>query len=347
LFAVVAFRARSSLEPYAQARSLSSRLAQVAYSIVYYPIKTVVPTGLLPFHPIRSGANLGEPLFQLCAAGVVAFTIALFLTRRRWPGLFAAWVAYLLLVTPNSGIVRIGSMLVADRYSYLSTTSGFMVAAGGIAALRPGTSSWRLKLGTAVVGLVLMLCLVPLTWRQCRIWRSAEAVWTHTAQCFEETVRSNPASAEAHHNLGIALYYCGRLDEAIDQFHTALKLDPTRAITQGSLAQALIDTGRYDEAMAALSAALRLDPKDPDYHGNLALLLIRQGRLDEARDEYQRALRVQPHSTNWHAGLGVVLYRQGHIDAAAAELAEAARLDPDNLKVRDQLQQVRRRQGRR
>jgi Flp pilus assembly protein TadD len=346
LFAVVAYRARSSLEVYAQARSLSSRLAQVVYSIVYYPIKTVAPTGLLPFHPIRSGANLGEPLFQLCAAGVVVASVALFLTRRRWPGPFAAWVSYLLLIGPNSGIVRIGSMLVADRYSYLATMGGFVVAAGGIAALRPATSSWRLKLGTAVVGLGLILALFPLTWHQCRIWRSAETTWAHTAKCFEEDVRSNPASAEAHHNLGIALYYCGRLAEAIDEFHTALKLDPTLASTEGSLAQALIDTGRYDEAMAALSAALSLDPKDPDYHGNRALLLIRQGRLDEARDEYQSALRVQPHSTNWHAGLGVVLYRQGHIDAAAAELAEAARLDPDNLKVRDQLQQVRQRQGR-
>jgi Tfp pilus assembly protein PilF len=347
LFAVIAYWARSSLEVYAQPRSFSSRLAQVAYSIVYYPVKTVAPTGLLPFHPIRSGANLGEPLFQLCAAGVVVVSVALFLTRRRWPGLLAAWMSYMLLVIPNSGIVRIGSMLVADRYSYLSTMSGFVVLAGGIAALRPATSSWRRALGTAVVGLGLILALFPLTWRQCRIWSSAEAVWTHTAHCFEEAVRSDPASAEAHHNLGIALYYCGRLAEAIDQFHTALKLDPTLASSQGSLAQALIDSGKYDEALAALSAALRLDPNDPDYHGNRALLLIRQGHLDEARDEYQRALRVQPHSTNWHAGLGVVFYRQGQIDAAAAELAEAVRLDPDNLKVREQLQQVRRHQGRR
>ena len=43
LFAAVAYRARSSLEVVTQTRSLSSRLAQVCYSIAYYPIKTVAP----------------------------------------------------------------------------------------------------------------------------------------------------------------------------------------------------------------------------------------------------------------------------------------------------------------
>jgi tetratricopeptide (TPR) repeat protein len=347
LFAAVAYWARSSLEVYARPRSLSPRLAQVAYSIVYYPIKTIAPTGLLPFHPIRSAANLSEPLFQLCATGVVVLSIALFLARRRWPGLLAAWVSYLLLIAPNAGIVRIGSMLVADRYSYLATMGGFVVAAGGIAELRSHSGRRSLNLSSTGVGLALILSLFPLTWRQCRIWRSPEALWTYTAKCFGDVARANPTSAEAHHNLGIALYYCGRLDEAIDEFLTALNLDPTLASTQGSLAQALIDSGRYGEALAALAEALRLDPKDPDYHGNRALLLIRLGRLDEARAEYYSALREQPHSANWHAGLGVVLFRQGRADEAAAELSEAVRLNPDEPHFRDQLQQVRRRQGQR
>ena len=149
LFAAVAYQARSSLEVVTQTRSLSSRLAQVCYSIAYYPIKTVAPAGLMPFHPIRSGANLGEPVFQLCAASVVGLSITLFLLRRRWPGMLAAWVSYLLLLAPNSGIVRMGSMLVADRYSYLATMGGFVLAAAGVAELRTWGSSRRLNLGIA------------------------------------------------------------------------------------------------------------------------------------------------------------------------------------------------------
>jgi Tfp pilus assembly protein PilF len=353
LFAALAYRARSSLEVVARTRSLSARVAQVGYSLAYYPLKTVVPSDLMPFHPIRNGASLDEPRFQLCAASVLGLTILLFLLRRRWPGLLTGWVSYLLLIAPNSGIVRIGTMLVADRYSYLATMPGFVVAAGGIAALRSwGRTRWQghrrlVTSGVTAVGLAAILALIPMSWWLCRVWNSSETAWTYSAACFARAVKAAPRRAEAHHNLGIALFYCRRLDEAIREFHTALELDPSLSETYGSLAQALIESGRNEEAMAALSEAVRLEPDDPDAHGARAYFLVKQGRLDEAQTEYLAALRGQPHSASWHAGLGVVLYRQGRIDAAAAELSEAVRLNPDDRYARDQLRQVRQAQGRR
>jgi tetratricopeptide (TPR) repeat protein len=347
LFAVLAYRARLSLEIVTQRRSLSARVAQVCYSIAYYPIKTVAPFGLLPFHPVRNGANLGEPLFQLCAVGVVCLSLALVLMRKRWPGMLAAWISYLLLLAPNAGVVRMGAMLIADRYSYLATMGGFVLAAAGIAELRTRQRSRRWNRIIAIAGLTLLLALLPLSWRQCRIWRTSEATWVHTMACFAGDVRAAPNSADAHHHLGIALYYCGHFDEAIRELRVALELDPALASAYASLAQALIETGRDDEAMAALSESVRLDPTEPDVHGALAFLLVKRGRLDEAKAEYRAALRLQPHRGIWHAGLGILLDRQGHREAAAAELSESVRLDPGTSHFQDLLRQVRPRQGRR
>jgi Flp pilus assembly protein TadD len=109
----------------------------------------------------------------------------------------------------------------------------------------------------------------------------------------------------------------------------------------------LLESGRPDEALAALARAERLDPENPEIHGALALLWIQQRRLDRAEAEYREALKREPNRGAWHAGLGVVFFRQGDLDAAASELAEAVRLDPDDLRVQDQLREVRRRQGRR
>jgi Flp pilus assembly protein TadD len=347
LFAAIAYWARSSVEVVTRPRSLSARVAQACYAVAYYPIETLVPTGLTPFHPISARVNLGTPWFQACAAGVVVLSLALLLLRRRRPGLSAAWVSYLLCLAPSSGIVAIGSMLVADRYSYLATIAGFVLAAAAFATLRTRGSGVPLHRVVAVLGLTLLVSLLPLTWRQCRIWRSSEAAWADSAARFAEAVRADPASAEAHHNLGMALFYCRRFDEAIAQFQRALALDPALASAQGSLGQALIESGRPDEAMAALAEAERLDPENPEVHGALASLWIQQRRLERAQAEYREALKREPNRAIWHAGLGVVFFRQGDLDAAAAELAEAVRLDPDDLRVQDQLRQVRRRQGRR
>jgi tetratricopeptide (TPR) repeat protein len=46
---------------------------------------------------------------------------------------------------------------------------------------------------------------------------------------FRKAVEVNPNEAEAYINLGIVLYDCGKLEEAIAQYQQALHLDPKRA----------------------------------------------------------------------------------------------------------------------
>jgi len=45
---------------------------------------------------------------------------------------------------------------------------------------------------------------------------------------FRKAVEVNPHEAEAYINLGIVLYDCGKLEEAIAQYQQAIHLDPTR-----------------------------------------------------------------------------------------------------------------------
>ena len=49
----------------------------------------------------------------------------------------------------------------------------------------------------------------------------------------------NPSFVEAHNNLGIALGSQGKLDEAIAEFQTALKLRPGFSDAQKNLAMAM------------------------------------------------------------------------------------------------------------
>jgi hypothetical protein len=61
-----------------------------------------------------------------------------------------------------------------------------------------------------------------------------------------------------------------------------------------NLGNALKDKGRLDEAIAEYHEALRLKQDYPEAHNNLGFTLAKKGQLGEAIAQYQEALRVRP-----------------------------------------------------
>jgi Tfp pilus assembly protein PilF len=103
-----------------------------------------------------------------------------------------------------------------------------------------------------------------------------------------------PASGEAWHGTGVALYKMGRLPQAVDAFIEALKRMPHSAITYYSLGLTYHRLGEDERAVRALGAAVRFNPRRPDYHHDFGIALARIGRLDEAVREWQATLQLDP-----------------------------------------------------
>ena len=145
-----------------------TRVAQAAYGTVFYLARTFVPHGLHAHHPLASNLHLAEPVFLVSLVLACPLTILAIGGRRQWPGFAAAWMSYLAILAPNSGLVTFGTQLVADRYSYLSTIPWTILAAGLLA--RVTDRHGRLVLAVAVP---LLLSLGALSRSQCRTWRDS------------------------------------------------------------------------------------------------------------------------------------------------------------------------------
>ena len=74
----------------------------------------------------------------------------------------------------------------------------------------------------------------------------------------------NPNYADAHNNLGNALFQTGHPDEAIAQFKMALEITPDKISTLKNLAIAYVRMGKLTDAIPLVEKALALAKSSGD-----------------------------------------------------------------------------------
>jgi len=122
-----------------------------------------------------------------------------------------------------------------------------------------------------------------------------EAIWH-----YKEALKIDPAHANCHQNLGLALKNIGHLDAAIMEMKQAVKKGGTDANFNYNLGNALFAKGTQGgkkealrEAVDAFTVASSIKPDDPDVRTNLGITLMEMGRSAEAIQQYQEVMRLQ------------------------------------------------------
>jgi tetratricopeptide (TPR) repeat protein len=308
--------------------SLGSRLATASYAVWFYPVKTIVPAGISALYSSCDRVDFSGPIYVACALGVVGFTVATIRLRRRWPGLAAAWASYLVMLAPNSGVVRIISQVAADRYSYVASMGMVVLLAGafclwsGRCASTERTRGVVARLGPASAGAALIVALCVLSWYQSVTWLDSEMLWSHALE------HGAGDSVLARINLGEALSDQGRHGEALPHFRKAVALRPDLAKAHHNLGLALARGGQPERSIPSFLEAIRLQPAHAQARNNLALALLKLGDLRGAETQLTEALRLRPTYAEAHNNLGMVLLRRDRRDEAIAHIAEALRLRP-------------------
>jgi spermidine synthase len=148
----------------------------------------------------------------------------------------------------------------------------------------------RLRLGFAIVALLVFIQAGGLTRARTLGYRSDEALWA-------DTVSKRPGNARARINYGIDLMKSMRYADAEAQMRAALPLemDPeTRAQAYLQLGSALAAERRFDEGIAAIERALAIDPSIKEADLILGQAYADQGKDGPAVRHFLRALERQP-----------------------------------------------------
>jgi len=94
--------------------------------------------------------------------------------------------------------------------------------------------------------------------------------------------------------------------------------------------------GKIDNAINELETALRLNPKHPEAHYQIGHAFYLRGDFEGARRHYEETVRLDPKAPV-HSGLGAVYFRLGRTSDAIAQFKEALRLNPDDAEAAENL----------
>lgn len=289
----------------------AARVAMAAYSLAFYPWKTVAPLDLMPMYELPMRVSLLQARFLVPALAVAVVSVALVLGRRRWPAGLAAWLAYAVMLAPVSGLVHAGPQLVADRFSYLpSLAPALLVGAGMMAAMRQAFLG-RVVLIALGVWLVSMAAL---TWAQVQAWRDTDTLYAYALDI-------EPDCAWCHAQYGGALGNRGDLAGAIPHLQRAVALRPHRAGYQANAGLALLKAHRAADAVPYLERAVAAQPQNMDATTNLGLALLEVGHAADALPYLERAAAARPDAPEPRQGLARAYRSLGRETDAARALA--------------------------
>jgi tetratricopeptide (TPR) repeat protein len=134
--------------------------------------------------------------------------------------------------------------------------------------------------------------------------------------------RMRPTSALLN-NLGNALRNSGRLEESIEVFRRAIRLEPENAIPHLNLALSYRNGGDLEKAIEEVGEAARLRPDIPEFREYVALFVEATGDPERTEKAWRDCVdRFPGHGRGWRR-LGDLLVNRGSFEDAI-EAYEAA-----------------------
>ncbi|MCL6106793.1 MAG: tetratricopeptide repeat protein [Actinobacteria bacterium] len=155
----------------------------------------------------------------------------------------------------------------------------------------------------------------------------------------------SPGSPNIHYGIGNVYLDEGKIEEAKNEYLTAVSEKPNDAQFLNSLGTAMAMEGDLAGATSNFEQSIKADPGFALAYNNLGLADQKQGKLDDAAVNFAAAIRHQPGYADAFFNLGKNCELQRRFDDAAQMFLQAIKFDTGNYRAHAELGNVYRQQN--
>jgi protein O-mannosyl-transferase len=327
------FNPRESLK--ASAGSLLERIIYLPGHIYSFIRLTIFPANLNADYVFAYPESWFESSNLIGFAVVMTLVGAAFFIYRYSKVIFFGLGWFLITLFPVYNLIEIYNPF-AERYLYLPII-GFCLGAAALInelAMRRFTNPATATVVTLIPVIVVLSLYASVTMVRNRDWQNNFVLWS-------KTVQSSPDSLTARGGLGMAYLARGQLDDAAQQFQTAIKLNPADHKSYYNLGLVYHKKGDLKTALEYFNRSLRLNPESVKAHYNLATIYLQQRLWDLAIRHYVKVNELNPEIAMAHYNLGMAYAMQGKLNPAVSAWQKALQLDPHNTMAKNNIQKAK------
>ncbi len=164
-----------------------------------------------------------------------------------------------------------------------------------------------------------------------------DQVWVKRAEsASDRALVLDPNQPQVHIALGIVYYGSGAIENAVEEFEGAVRLQPLNDNPYRWLGQCHVKTGEMERAKECFEKAVAIRPGYWDNYNWLGIYYYTIGSYSKAAEQFRRVIKIQPDNYQGYNNLGGIYYLLGRYEDSVAMYRRAIEIHPaastyDNL----------------
>ncbi len=328
VFGIVAFQIqRGEAISDTQIFTLFQRVAFASYGAIMYVVKFFVPMNLSAYYAYPTLVKNGPiPFFFYLAPFIfIGIILSVYFFLRKEKAVVFGLLFYFVSVVLVLQFIAVGTVIMADRYSYLSYIGLAYVVAhyANKVWLKRNSSSVSIKYLPLIIVVIMTITFVYQTHARTQIWKNSETLWTDVINKSENYFDAD----KAYVNRGRYYHAINENDKALQDYNSALKLNPYYALAYNNRANIYRERGLEDSAFSDYNKAIALDPGSYLLYANRAIIFKNRREYEKAMQDFTKSISLNSQYWANYYNRGLYYFDMNENEKAMVDFTKAIQLN--------------------